>query len=214
MCIDKKTSLPVLRQSKVFFQGNCQYSSIYIKNLTLNTVSKSRFSATQLTGYTKKDYVSFPQSEKHPLLDSNSLAPIVTGKNYSKTLQPDIINYSGKITVLDFWYMECFPCVKAIPEIEKLHEKYKGKNVQFYGVNHIDNKEFNISKIPQFLQYNKMEYPTILIDADVTKSFKIIAWPTFYIIDEKGRIAYGTLGYEENMSDKMSPIIDKLLQSN
>lgn len=41
---------------------------------------------------------------------------------------------SGKIVVMNFWYSKCLPCIKEIPELNKIVAEYKdNKNIVFLG---------------------------------------------------------------------------------
>lgn len=46
----------------------------------------------------------------------------------------DFVYNGDKPVVIDFWATWCGPCMRLLPEMEKLAEKYKGK-VVFYKVN-------------------------------------------------------------------------------
>lgn len=39
----------------------------------------------------------------------------------------------GKTVLLDFWYQGCYPCVKAIPFLESMHQKYKAQGLVVLG---------------------------------------------------------------------------------
>ena len=146
------------------------------------------------------------------MLDSGSMAPVITGSNYSAGLKPDTLRYSDSVTLLDFFYMECFPCVNAIKEIEKTKEHYAGKPLRIIGINSINNNTKDIKKIPRFLSYNKVAYPIWLVDKKITDQFSVTAWPTFYIINPQGRVVYKSEGYAETLSDELNKIIDSLLK--
>ncbi|OGS11580.1 MAG: hypothetical protein A2386_03920 [Elusimicrobia bacterium RIFOXYB1_FULL_48_9] len=65
----------------------------------------------------------------------------------------------GKVVFIDFWASWCPPCRASIPAVEKLYDKYKGKDVEFYGIN----LEGNTPAIRKFIEKNSMKY-TVLFD--------------------------------------------------
>ena len=50
------------------------------------------------------------------------------------------ISRSSSVVLVDFWATWCKPCIKAIPDIEKLHAKYAPQGVRVIGIS-IDEKE-------------------------------------------------------------------------
>ena len=51
----------------------------------------------------------------------------INGNTYS------LDNLNGKIIVMNFWFVECKPCVMEIPELNKIVENYREKDVVFLG---------------------------------------------------------------------------------
>lgn len=98
-------------------------------------------------------------------------------------------DYKDKKTVLlVFWATWCVYCRQEIPELIKLQEQYKGKNLEILGVNIQESAE----KIKPFLDNNKINYNTILdIKGDVARSYEVQGIPMNVLIDKKGNIIYG-----------------------
>ena len=82
--------------------------------------------------------------------------------------------------------------------LQKLHEKYKDKDVVILGFNCSDNKKIALD----FLRDNSATFPNIL---DTSKaavkiafdSYKMSGVPLNYIIDRQGKIVDAWYGYEE-----------------
>ncbi|MBL7717311.1 MAG: TlpA family protein disulfide reductase [Flavipsychrobacter sp.] len=212
--INKKDYFPILWRASLKYQGNYQYNERLATSYAWDNVSESQFSPRQIPGGYAVD--TFVMKEMEPQkLDSGATAPTITGRHYQAGLAETTINFKGKITVLDFWYMGCHPCVLAIPKIEKLKEKYKDNpRVQIFGLNAYDTDSADIARLPKFIDYNPIHYPIILLpDRKMAETdYKVKAWPTFYIIDEKGAVAFSTIGYDENLFTDLSNKIDELLQ--
>jgi cytochrome c biogenesis protein CcmG, thiol:disulfide interchange protein DsbE len=141
------------------------------------------------------------------------MAPVLKGEIYGSIEKNTEINYMGKVTMLDFWYMACGWCIKSFPYVEKLHEKY-GDKLQIYGVNSFDNNDKAKAKIPKFLEFNPMKYPTVLVDKAFVEACKVKAWPTFYLIGPDGKVRFaqaGAIVNEETMA-VWEKEIEKLLK--
>jgi thiol-disulfide isomerase/thioredoxin len=210
--ISKADNVPVYTRAIVQYQGNYQVREFRLKSYNFSDVDKSKFSAKQIpANYKIEAYKRNPEDTVFTL-DSGVVAPLITGRSYQGGLKPDTINFKGHVTLLDFWYVACPYCIQALPEIEKVREKYKDNpNVRVYGVNSIDNDEKGIKRLPGFLEYNHMEYATELVTRELTRSYKLKAWPTFYIIDKNGVIFYATYGFSKILADELGRFIDKAL---
>lgn len=206
--IDKKSYMPVFTKRKIMFQGNYQYDEFLIYSYVFNKVASTKFSAKQIPrSYKTTAYV---RNEIKPLASGTKVSPIA-GKRYNN-MSDKTLNFEGKVTVLDFWYSTCGPCIKAIPEIEKLKERYAGTDVRVYGINTFDADSISLKRLPKFLEHNPINYPIILVDRSVPENYRVEAWPTMYIIDKSGKVAYSTIGYSDKLYTEMSSVIDELLK--
>src|SRR5436190_960752 len=55
----------------------------------------------------------------------------------------------GKILVVDFWMIDCHPCIAEIPYLNKMVEEYKNKNVVFLAVTFETLKRLNTDFFPK-----------------------------------------------------------------
>ena len=67
--------------------------------------------------------------------------------------------YAGKIVVLNFWATWCEPCREEMPELSKLNDAYKNKNVIVLGVA-ID----DVGAVGNFVKETKVSYPLFAAD--------------------------------------------------
>ena len=207
MYIDKRTYIPILQTRIVKFQGNTQYTEFYLEHYSFNNVTASRFSEKQIPDNYNQSTFDKPAKRK----DIVGLpAPLLGGKNYQDNMRDDTINFKGKITVLDFWYMTCLGCIKAIPSIEKLRTRYDTSLVQIYGVNCYDNDTQNIKKLPTFLKFNEIRYPILLTDKKVVTDYSFNAFPTFFIIDRQGKVVFSQDGYWNALYQQIDSVITSI----
>jgi thiol-disulfide isomerase/thioredoxin len=100
-------------------------------------------------------------------------------------------SFQGRVTVIDFWASWCGPCRKSIPELVKLHAKYKDK-VAFLGIALNDTKD----AIEKIVQEDSIRYPILIGNNDVAKAYSVEAIPTMYILDMKGNVAFKETGFD------------------
>jgi thiol-disulfide isomerase/thioredoxin len=61
--------------------------------------------------------------------------PRLTSDPEQKKNDVRLADFRGKIVLIDFWATWCPPCMRALPQLERLYSKYKDKNVVFIGIN-------------------------------------------------------------------------------
>lgn len=189
-----------------------QYNKWKLYNTAYNTTTpedlKLRFD--NLTkGFVSTKYKSQSKADLQPL-SSGLVAPDLNGRFFNSSEDFNLKDYKGKIVILDFWYRSCPPCIKAIPSLNKIAEDYKDKEVVVLGINPIDIQASKKNKLQEFISYHKVSYPTILVDRQAVQPYNIQVYPTLYIINKNGEIAYSKLGLDE--SDEVSQLLESLTQ--
>lgn len=124
----------------------------------------------------------------------------------------DIKDVDADVILLDFWYSSCYPCMKTIPEINKLYDHFKGQKVAVYGVNIIDDELANQTRIEKYVRNNPMQYETIMADNKSYASWIPNGYPTLLILDRNFQLIYENTGYSENMEAELSEIITAQLR--
>ena len=119
-----------------------------------------------------------------------------------------LAKYSGKVVVMNFWFINCGPCVVEIPILNELVADYKkNKDVVFLALSAQD----TAAAIQDFLKETPFNYEHIPEAGAYAKELDIYAYPTHLIIDQEGKIQF--------MSSGLVPIfvlkamIDEALQS-
>lgn len=111
----------------------------------------------------------------------------------------------GKILLLDFTTTWCYWCDVQAPQVEELYNEYRDKNFTVLSIDCREDLETVRKKYPK----GKHIFPVVLdYDGSVALSYGIQGYPTFFLIDKSGKIAYRQVGYKENMKEVFSKIID------
>lgn len=129
-------------------------------------------------------------------------AKSIDGRNYS------LESLKGKVIVMNFWFTSCTPCVKEMPELNSLVEKYKNNDdVVFLGFA-LDSEE----KIRSFLKKKQFDYTLFAESGELAKSYNINAYPTHMIIDKNSKIKFSETGYSFDVGKRLENAIDELLK--
>jgi thiol-disulfide isomerase/thioredoxin len=100
----------------------------------------------------------------------------------------------GKVVVLDFWAVWCGPCVKSVPFFQQMADKYGERGLEVIGL-HVDDRMPPAQEIKEYLEDRSIRYTNLLSTVEVDEEYAILAMPTTYFVDRKGRIASQHLGF-------------------
>lgn len=198
---------------RVSYKNLLQYSRKALSNVIFDNVSDETFD-NEVHDYFKEFKLEEIEINKEealstPLLAEGKTAPDISGFMFPDYSSENKINFN-RLTILDFWYSSCYPCIKAIPELNKLKENYSDK-IQIIGVNPIDNGEDSRHKIEKFIGHTPIDY-LILITDSIPSEYNIRAYPTIYIIDNNKRVRYSAEGYSENLYTTLDSLLTELIQ--
>ena len=109
--------------------------------------------------------------------------------------QTELNEYLGKgPVVLDFWASWCKPCVKSLPEIQKIYDKYKKYGLTIIGINQDGPR--NRSKINPLIKSQGISFPILIDDnSDIMRRYRIVGLPAAVIISSEGNIVKVHKGY-------------------
>lgn len=113
----------------------------------------------------------------------------------------------GKVILIDFFFIGCGSCLEVLKPLSRLHKKYQGQNVALVSMTFRDNKKASAA----FRKIYNINYPIYIDAGGVVEAYKVEAFPTFYFIDKKGKVAKAIAGYDPGFEEKAAAMIDKLL---
>ncbi|MDQ4129400.1 MAG: TlpA family protein disulfide reductase [Actinomycetota bacterium] len=117
---------------------------------------------------------------------------------------PDL--YRGKLVLVNFWASWCAPCREEQPGLQRLWEEYRGRGVQFIGVNFKDDSAAARAYLEEFgVTYPSVEDPTGI----VAHRFGMLAPPTTILVDVGGDMRHHLLGAQAE--SRLRRYIEELL---
>jgi peroxiredoxin len=115
-------------------------------------------------------------------------------------------DFEGQLLVLNFWYINCGPCIAEMPYLNNLVETYKDKGVQFLALS-FD----SIPDITNFLTRTDFTYIQAGIDRAFMYDFTPVS-PAHFIVDKDGIIRDILIGAPRNtpeIYDRLVSVIEK-----
>ena len=149
--------------------------------------------------------------------------PAFEGKDLDgNTVKSSELFSKNAVTVVNFWFTTCNPCVGELSELDALNKKLAEKGGALIGVNTftLDGDEAAISEAKNVLAKKSATYQNVYFasDGEAGKfTTNIFAYPTTYVVDRNGNIVgdpiVGAIT-EKNQAEALQAQIDKALSAD
>ena len=117
------------------------------------------------------------------------------GKDLDGNDVDDSLFAKNKVTVVNFWFSGCKPCVGELSKLNELNEKLKEMGGEVVGINTdtLDNNEAGIKEAKEILKAQGASYKNLTFDSNSTVGNyagkgNIMAFPTTVLVDKDGNI--------------------------
>ena len=120
--------------------------------------------------------------------------PAFEGKDLDgNPVKSDELFSGNTVTVVNFWFTTCNPCVGELAELDALNKELAEKGGSLIGVNTftLDGDEAAISEAKDVLAKKGATYQNVYFDSDGEAgkfTTNIFAYPTTYVVDRSGNI--------------------------
>jgi len=120
--------------------------------------------------------------------------PAFEGKDLDgNAVKSDELFSGNAVTVVNFWFTTCNPCVGELAELDALNKELAEKGGSLIGVNTftLDGDEAAISEAKDVLAKKGATYQNVYFDSDGEAgkfTTNIFAYPTTYVVDRSGNI--------------------------
>ena len=149
--------------------------------------------------------------------------PTFEGKDLDgNTVKSDELFSGNAVTVVNFWFTTCNPCVGELAELDALNKELAEKGGALIGVNTftLDGDEAAISEAKDVLAKKGATYQNVYFNSDGEAgkfTENIFAYPTTYVVDRNGNIVgepiVGAIT-EKNQAEKLQKLIDQALAAD
>ena len=170
---------------------------LYSKNRTAAELIKTDTSTTVAT--MNAGLQPYQGKIKNLFLDFKDL------KDSNHTLK----NHQGEVLLLNFWATWCPPCVKELPSLNRLQRDVNSDKFSILAINIGE----ETSTVKEFLKPMTIEFPVLTDPQGLSvEPWKLVAFPSSFVIDKQGKIRYGLFGGIEWDNKEVVEIIQKLLK--
>ena len=158
-------------------------------------------------------------------------APEIDAKDAQTGAAVKLVDYRGKVVVLDFWGQRCGPCLAAMSHLIDAHDRYAGKPVAIIALHDqsiqsgdelrnrlsgVKRQLWKSRKIPFTVAFDRADPSVGAGDTAVARGntiarHKIHAFPTTLVIDKAGKV----VGQVEARDDaELNAMIEKALKTS
>ncbi|MGE5438408.1 MAG: TlpA family protein disulfide reductase [Bacteroidota bacterium] len=172
--------------------------NLYLNNINLALDLKNKVLYYRWINPTGKNEPSI--SDKNTLLPGSQFPDI----KFKSIEGKEVKLKDNRIKVINWWATTCLPCREEIPGLNKLVEKYKGKDIDFIAI--VGDNE----KLDQFLKTNTFAYEQCYSDKEAAKYFGN-SFPRHVIVDGNNNIVYNVPGGWVDEYKELEKIIENLI---
>ena len=149
--------------------------------------------------------------------------PSFEGKDLDgNEVKSDELFSANAVTVVNFWFTTCSPCVGELGELDALNKELADKGGALIGVNAftLDGDETAIAEAKEVLAKKGAAYQNVYFDSSSPAgafTANIFAFPTTYVVDRNGNIVgepiVGAIT-EKNQAETLQSLIDQVIAAD
>ncbi len=142
--------------------------------------------AERITGYGSRAMISNAETKKSII---GSHMPTIDGRAMGDIPMPSHADLKGKVILVDFWATWCGPCVKKLPAVNVLQERFEDRGLVVVGVHANQNSE----KLPEFMAEHEFKFPVVLSNGETEKRFAVSQFPAYFLVGRDGKVVFAHL---------------------
>lgn len=119
-----------------------------------------------------------------------------------------LASYRGKVVLLNFWGTWCKPCLKELPEFDRLYRRYRKHGLVVIAVA----TDTEPGKVQEFATQRKLATKLALGGQQLADDYESSNFPFSFVIDPKGQIRGSYRGYKPECAGKLEQDIRTQLE--
>lgn len=112
---------------------------------------------------------------------------------------------SGRVTVMNFWFRGCKPCIMEIPELNELVEQFSGQNVDFFAFSQDPEAEAR-----EAVSETHFTYEVVADSGVLHHELGVSAYPTHLVFDSEGSCVAAYQGYSPGIAKAIARDIQRI----
>ena len=103
----------------------------------------------------------------------------------------NLTDMRGKVVLIDFWTIQCAPCIKEMPYVQALYDKYRSLGFEVIGL--VGNGDESKERVLEIIKQQGATWPQSLdkgknVVVSYHSLFNIKLYPTVWLLNKKGEI--------------------------
>jgi len=119
----------------------------------------------------------------------------------------DLAGLRGKVVLIDFWATTCVPCIRELPGLKQLHQRYHDQGLEILGVS----LDSDLGVLRRFVEREKVPWPQYFEAAGATnriaRAFEISSIPVVWLVDKHGVLR--DMDGRENREEKIRRLLNE-----
>ena len=112
-------------------------------------------------------------------------------------------DFRGKVVLLDVWGLWCAPCIAEAPKLAAAYKKLKDKKFEIISLDVGD----TVENLQKFIAENQMNWTHSQAEENFLQLYRIDRYPTYFLLDEEGKIISNTLRPGEEFYKKLEELL-------
>ncbi|MCF6436302.1 MULTISPECIES: TlpA family protein disulfide reductase [Pseudoalteromonas] len=141
-----------------------------------------------VSAYQEKDMLSEDGTQPAPYF---SLASLTGDKRI------DLVSLQGQKTIVYFFAPWCHVCKLSMPNLNNIYEQ-QNINVVAIALDYDD-----AAQVQHFIDELELSMPVLLGHHNIKANYRVSAYPSYYVLDEKSNIIARSRGYSSELGLRM-----------